>query len=55
MTILSYNHQINETREPVIYPHDFAALKEDMILITPEGYCRVDKAPYFRKLKTLEE
>ena len=33
-------------REAIIHPHEFATLK-DIVLMTPEGYCRVEKAPYF--------
>jgi type IV secretion system protein VirD4 len=29
-------------REPIIFPHEFAKLK-DVVLMTPEGFCRVDK------------
>jgi type IV secretion system protein VirD4 len=29
-------------REPIIFPHDLAKLK-DIVLMTPEGFCRVDK------------
>ena len=39
---LSYS----ETREPIIYPHELATL-EDVLLVTPEGFCRVDKMPYY--------
>jgi len=35
-------------REPIIFPADFAKLK-DIVLMTPEGFCRVDKAPYYEK------
>jgi len=35
-------------REPIIYPHEYAKLK-DIILMTPDGFCRVDKAPYFAR------
>jgi type IV secretion system protein VirD4 len=32
----------NKTREPIIHPHEFATL-EDVVLITPKGFCRVNK------------
>jgi type IV secretion system protein VirD4 len=32
----------SKQREPIIFPHEFAKLK-DVVLITPEGFCRVDK------------
>ena len=40
-----YSFQINEIREPVLFPHDFATLK-DVVLITEDGYCRVNKLSY---------
>lgn len=33
-------------REPIIFPHELATLK-DILLLTPEGFCRVDKLPYY--------
>lgn len=33
-------------REPIIFPHELATLK-DILLITPEGFCRVEKVPYY--------
>jgi hypothetical protein len=35
-------------REPIIYPHEFAKL-HDIVLMTPRGFCRVDKAPYYER------
>lgn len=37
---------INESREPVILPHEFATLK-DIILLTPYGFYRVNKIPFY--------
>lgn len=37
-----YTEQTNETREPIIYPHEFSTLT-DILLLTPYGFCRVDK------------
>lgn len=34
--------QISEAREPIIYPHELATLK-DVLLLTPYGFCRVEK------------
>lgn len=34
-------------REPIIFPHELAILK-DVLLITPEGFCRVEKVPYYQ-------
>ena len=39
---------ISASREPIIFPHEFATLK-DIALVTPEGFCRVDKMPYYPK------
>lgn len=36
------------TREPIIFPHELATLK-DILLMTPDGFCRVDKLPYYYK------
>lgn len=33
-------------REPIIHPHELATLK-DILLVTPEGFCRVFKTPYY--------
>jgi type IV secretory pathway TraG/TraD family ATPase VirD4 len=38
--------QLSEATEPRVRPHEFATLK-DMILITPKGYQRVKKKLYF--------
>ena len=37
-------------REPIIFPHEMATLK-DMLLLTPEGFCRIRKLHYFQQLK----
>jgi type IV secretion system protein VirD4 len=37
----------SKSREPVIYPHEFASLDDDMVLIVPKGFCRVNKEPYY--------
>jgi type IV secretion system protein VirD4 len=36
------NSHWGKFREPIIFPHEFAKLK-DIALMTPEGFCRVDK------------
>ena len=36
----------SKKREPIIHPHEFASL-DDIVLMTPRGCCRVDKAPYY--------
>ena len=45
----SETHSVSESREPVIYPHEFATLDKEMVLITPEGFCLVNKLPYYQK------
>lgn len=37
-----YSMQISETRDYVVQPHELSTLK-DVILLTPYGYCRVEK------------
>jgi len=44
----------NEAREPLMFPHKLATLK-DIVLITSEGFCRVDKIPYFLPTKANSE
>jgi len=46
----NYSLQINEDREPIIFPQEFATHK-DIVLMTPEGYCRIDIAPYFEDIE----
>ena len=36
--------QMGETREPMIFPQQLATLK-DILLLTPDGFCRVEKIP----------
>ena len=45
-----YSASINECREPLIPPHEFASLT-DIVLLHPErgGFCRVEKVPYYVK------
>jgi type IV secretion system protein VirD4 len=49
--VKGYNLQMTEAREPIIFPHEFATL-DDVVLITPHGYCRVAKAPYYAPKNT---
>ena len=37
----------SEAREPIIYSHEFLT-QNDVVLITPHGFCRVDKRLYVR-------
>ena len=40
--ITGLGRSVSETREPIIYAHEFLTQK-DVVLITPYGFCRVDK------------
>jgi len=44
-----YSTSIGITREPLIHPHELASLK-DILLMTPNGFCRVDKAPWYNPI-----
>lgn len=46
--------QFSESREPILYPHEFAALGKRMVLMTPEGFCRVNHSPCYPELKDKE-
>jgi len=48
--ISGYSRNINETREPIIYPHEFRTLK-DVVLLTPHGFCRLNKAMFYQNKK----
>lgn len=43
-----FHFQGDRSREPIIYPHELATLK-DIVLITPEGFCCANKSPYYKK------
>jgi type IV secretion system protein VirD4 len=49
-----YSSSWNKHREAIIFPAEFAKLK-DIVILSPEGFCRVDKEPYYEKnsLKTI--
>lgn len=42
----SANFTLSIVRELIIFPHELATLK-DILLITPEGFCRVEKVAYY--------
>lgn len=42
----SVSTSYSEQRENVIQPHEFATLK-DIVLLTPQGYFRAEKTPYY--------
>lgn len=45
-----YSLSINETRKPIIYPHEFAALSDVVLLHPgPERFCRLKKETAFRR------
>jgi type IV secretion system protein VirD4 len=48
MKVSGYSHQISESRERIIQPHEFATLK-DIVLLTPEGWGSIEKMPYYAK------
>ena len=52
----NYNYTISKSREPVIYPHEFARLDDDMVLAVNNNFCRVNKEPYYKNkpIKTTE-
>jgi type IV secretion system protein VirD4 len=45
--IIGFSRQINESREPIIHPHELATLKDIILLIPDIGFCRVQKMPFF--------
>jgi len=45
--VTGYNRSISIAREPIIYPHEFEALS-DIVVVSPHGYFRVDKVPYYK-------
>lgn len=44
MNRTGYSQQLSEGREPRIFPHEFATLK-DVLLLSPDGFFRLDKIP----------
>lgn len=40
------SRSIGVTREPIIYPHEFSSMT-DVVIVSPEGYFRIGKAPYY--------
>ena len=45
--IMSYTVNASEARERIIEPEELGTLEKEFILLTPQGYCRVDKASYY--------
>lgn len=48
--VTGYSRNICITREPIIYPHEFSTMS-DVVIVSPEGYFRVDKVPYHSNKK----
>ena len=47
---LNYSFAINESRKPIIYPHEFASLSDVIVLHPkPEQFCRVKKETCFKE------
>lgn len=42
---------VSELRQPTIYPHEFANLGKELVLMIPKGFCRINKAPYYKSNK----
>lgn len=47
LTIAQYNFHTSKQHEPFIRPEEFSRLK-DIVLVTPEGACRIEKYPHYR-------
>lgn len=47
--ILGYGASITETRERIIEPEELGTLENDFILLTPRGFCRVEKSSFYDK------
>lgn len=53
-TTTSDSQTVTESREPIVHPHELATLN-DILLITPRGFCRVNKAPWYRLSKQYQQ
>lgn len=47
-SVMGYSRSINETMEPIIYPHEFAILNDVVVVASGYGYFRVPKILYCR-------
>lgn len=45
--ILGYSVSINEVKECIVKPEELGTLENYFILLTPRGFCRVDKASFY--------
>lgn len=50
----SISTSVSVVREPIIFPHELATLK-DILLLTPDGFCRVEKLPYYEYLQPVSK
>lgn len=46
--VIGYSRNIGVTLEPIIYPHEFGSMS-DMVVVSPNGYFRIDKIPYYSR------
>lgn len=54
MNTIGYSKQISEVREWRIFPHELSTL-EDILLLSPYGFCRVEKRSPGRFMETLKQ
>lgn len=54
MNTIGYSKQISEVREWRIFPHELSTL-EDILLLSPYGFCRVEKHKPGRFMETLKQ
>lgn len=47
-SVMGYSKSVNETMEPIIYPHEFATLNDVVVVASGYGYFRVPKILYCR-------
>ena len=56
--VSGYNQNIAMSREAVVHPHELGKLKNEAVLLTPDGYCTVNKIQYhsetYKNYKTRE-
>lgn len=48
---VSYGRNIGETREPIIYPHEFLTQKDVVVINPHNGFCRVNKILFVDHIK----
>jgi type IV secretion system protein VirD4 len=44
--VSGYSQNVTTSREAIIQPHELGKLKDNVVLLTPSGYCIVDKVQY---------